>query len=438
MTGRLIVDKIESPSELTISSAGNTAITVDTDGNVGIGTSSPSEKLTVTGNFSLNGNNISAENGFSFRNRIINGDMRIDQRYEGTAATINTENNYTYVVDRWNGYGTSSDGVFTLQRSATAPSGFSNSLLATVITADASISAFQFYIFEQFIEGYNIDDLAWGTANAQSVTLSFWVRSSVTGTFSGSVANNAYDRSYPFTFVINSANTFEYKTVTIPGDTTGTWLTDNGIGIRLYFDLGSGSSNKGTAGAWAGVGYTGATGSVNLISTLNATFYITGVQLEVGTVATPFERRPYATEFSLCERYFQKIGGKKAEHYGSGEFDILTDYEWYTSNGTVLPLHVSSNGTYFVNGKFHTTMRTAPTFITSLSAATYSTTPIDGLKWNMRDWYVADKNLGTISLQYESYGREWTLSLGTVSSGTASVLHWHINSEAYLYFDAEL
>jgi len=249
-----------------------------------------------------------AASPYVLKNRIINGDMRIDQRNAGASVTINSAA-YTFAVDRWSGYGESADGVFTLQRSTTAPTGFTNSLLATVTTADASIGANQLYIVEQFIEGFNVADLNFGTANAKTITISFWVRSSVTGTFSGSIADTNYTRSYPFTYAISLANTFEYKTVTIAGDTTGTWNTGNGIGMRLYFDLGSGSSTKGTAGAWTGSGTVGATGSTNLIATSGATWYVTGVQLEQNTSATPFERRLYNQELANCQRYYETGSG---------------------------------------------------------------------------------------------------------------------------------
>jgi hypothetical protein len=150
-----------------------------------------------------------------------------------------------------------------------------------------------------------VSDLAWGSASAKTVTLSFQVRSSVTGTFGGALRNSADDRSYPFTYSISSANTWETKSVTIAGDTSGTWLTTTGIGIQIIFSLGSGSSRIGTAGAWAAAEYTGATGETNLMATLNATWYITGVQLEVGSVATPFERRDYGRELMLCQRYYE-------------------------------------------------------------------------------------------------------------------------------------
>ena len=254
-------------------------------------------------------------NGLFFRNRIINGDMRIDQRNAGAAVTVNSVSAY-YPVDRFYGQGQGSDGVYTLQRSTTAPTGFTNSIIATVTTADASIGAAQYYTVGQSIEGTNLADLGWGAAGALTVTLSFWVRSSVTGTFGGALVNNANNRSYPFTYVINSANTFEYKTITIPGDTSGTWPTDTGRSLQLHWSLGVGSTYSGTASAWAGALYLNATGSTNLISTLNATWYITGVQLETGSVATPFERRPFGEMLMLCQRYYIKwLNSSSNTHY---------------------------------------------------------------------------------------------------------------------------
>jgi hypothetical protein len=238
-----------------------------------------------------------------FRNRILNGDMRIDQRNAGASVTLNGTGVYT--VDRFVGF-EDTDGAMTAQQDTSAPTGFVNSVKLTTTTADASLGATQFAIYRQNIEGLNVADLGWGTANAKTVTLSFWVRSSLTGTFGGTFGNSAFNRSYPFTYSISVADTWEYKTVTVAGDTSGTWLTNNGIGLQINFGLGVGSTYSGTAGAWVGSGGLSATGAVSVIGTLNATWYITGVQLEVGSVATPFERRPYTTELQLCQRYFYK------------------------------------------------------------------------------------------------------------------------------------
>jgi hypothetical protein len=242
----------------------------------------------------------------NMRNRIINGAMVIDQRNAGASITINSTG-AKFSVDRWYFQGENTDGVFTVQQSSIAPAGFTKSMLLTVTTADASVGSTQAYFFKQAIEGYNVADLGWGAAGASTVTLSFWVRSSLTGTFGGAILNGVANRSYPFTFVISSANTWEQKTVTIPGDTSGTWATENTAGLQVYFSVGMGSTYLGTAGAWAGATYLGATGQANLISTNGATFYITGVQLEKGSTATSFDVRPYGTELSLCQRYYYRM-----------------------------------------------------------------------------------------------------------------------------------
>jgi hypothetical protein len=242
-----------------------------------------------------------AASPFTLKNRIINGDMRIDQRNAGAAVTTSG----AFPVDRF-AVENSSDGAFSAQQDSTAPTGFVNSLKVTVTTADASIGATQLLQIQHKIEGLNVADLAWGTANAKTVTLSFWVRSSLTGTFGGAIINSANDRSYPFTYTISSANTFEYKTITIAGDTSGTWLTTNGVGLKVNFGLGIGSTYSGTAGLWAGALYLSATGATAPLSTLNSTFYITGVQLEQNTSATPFERRLFNQELANCQRYYAK------------------------------------------------------------------------------------------------------------------------------------
>jgi hypothetical protein len=242
-----------------------------------------------------------ADTGYNaqFRNRIINGDMRIDQRNAGAAVTATT----AFPVDRFV-INNATDGAYSAQQDTSAPAGFTNSVKITTTTADATLATTQRMIIRQMIEGTNSADLGWGTANAKTVTLSFWVRSSLTGTFGGAINNEDNTRSYPFTYSISVADTWEYKTVTIPGDTSGTWLTTTSTGIRVVWSLGCGPDRSGTAGAWNSNNNNTATGAVAPISTLNATWYVTGVQLEVGSVATPFERRPYGTELALCQRYY--------------------------------------------------------------------------------------------------------------------------------------
>ena len=285
---------------------------------------------------------ITAATGFGFKNRIINGAMVISQSAAGASVTINSTTTQ-FAVDRFQGRGESSDGVFTVQQSSTAPSGFVNSLVATVTTADASIGASQLYFLRQNIEGFNVADFNLGSASAQTFTLSFWVRSSVTGTFGGSVANHNFNRSYPFTYTISTANTFEYKTITIAGDTSGTWATNNTSGLRVIWSLGAGSTFVTTANAWAAGEFYGATGQTNLIATNGATFYITGVQLEKGSTATSFDYRPYGTELALCQRYYQKFGSQ----FSAG-----------ACVGAGIALNSTSSNTYL---KYTTPMRAAST-----------------------------------------------------------------------------
>ena len=297
------------------------------------------EQLTTQSGFTLGAGNAS-----SFKNRIINGAMVIDQRNAGAAVTLSVEK---FPIDRFICRAmTATDS--TSQQSSTVPAGFNKSLLYTVGTGAAPAATDRNTIV-QIIEGNNLSDLGWGAAGAQTITLSFWVRSSLTGTFGGAFANGSVNRSYPFTYTISAANTFEYKTITIAGDTSGTWAKDNSAGMYVWFDMGCGSTYLATAGAWATGDYRGATGDTKLISTSGATFYITGVQLEVGTVATSFDYRSYGTELALCQRYYCKISGADAR-LGMG----------YNANTT--------QGTAVIN--FPVTMRTGPTALETTGTAT--------------------------------------------------------------------
>ena len=297
--------------------------------------------------------NTFSPNSAVFRNRIINGGMVIDQRNAGASVTVNSTSE-AFGVDRWRAVGQSTDGVFTMQRDTTVPDGFANSLKITVTTADASIGSTQNYLLMQRIEGFNTADLNWGSASAKAVVLSFWVRSSVTGTFGGAIRNDDGDYNYPFTYTINAANTYEYKTVTITAPTSGTWKTTNATGIQVTFSLGSGSSLIGTAGAWNTSNFFGATGQTNLIATNGATFYITGVQLEVGSTATSFDYRPYGTELALCQRYYEKsypVGTTPASNTHLGK-----------SYGGAMTQGVSTTTGYLVGtSQFKVSKRATPT-----------------------------------------------------------------------------
>jgi hypothetical protein len=252
---------------------------------------------------SVANSNLGAGNATRFKNRIINGDMRIDQRNAGASKSYAANSAAEYSLDRWNGEN-KTDGTFTIQQLSTAPSGFINSLGLTVTSTDTSIGATQYAIVSQGIEGLNIADLAWGTASAKTVTLSFQVYSSLTGTFGGVLTNSAQTRTYPFTYTVSSANTWTSISITVAGDTSGTWLTTNGAGIFVIFGLACGSTYSGTAGSWAGTAYLSATGAQNVMNTNGSTWYITGVQLEVGSSATGFEYVDQTSQLAMCQRYY--------------------------------------------------------------------------------------------------------------------------------------
>jgi len=294
-----------------------------------------------------------------FKNRLINGDMRIDQRNAGASVTQTTS--VAYNIDRWFAYGAQAS-KFTIQQNAgsvTPPTGFSNYLGVTSSSAYSVLSTDLFFV-GQYIEGFNFADLAWGTANAQTVTLSFWVRSSLTGTFGGGLQNNASNRSYPFSYTISAANTWEQKSITIAGDTTGTWVgSTNGIGLRMWLSVGMGSTYSGTAGAWAAADIRSVTGAVSVVGTNGATFYITGVQIEKGVTATSFDYRPYGTELSLCRRYFRKLTGTSA-----------------TPLSCQGPQYLDANTIYFSYQADLNDMRAAPT------AALVGTANTDYAVWN--------------------------------------------------------
>ena len=260
-------------------------------------------------------------------NLIINSDMTVAQR--GTSAVTADG---SYAVDRFEAQH-SSDGAFSAQQSSVVPSGadFKNSLKVQTTTADSSLAATQFLYMRQIIEGQNITHLLLGSSLAKKITLSFWVRSSLTGTFGGSFWNDGFNRSHPYTYTINAADTWEKKTITITGDTSGTWLTTNGRGLNVAWGLGVGSTYSGTAGAWAGSGLISATGATSLLGTLNATWYVTGVTLTVGDTAPvthPYES--YSDNLSRCKRYFQKNdNGTYSSNVTSGSTTTNNYVQWF-------------------------------------------------------------------------------------------------------------
>jgi len=306
--------------------------------------SSPALSGTATGTYTLAGTptitnptlTLQSENVspfIGFRNRIINGAMVIDQRNAG--ASVTNVNGEVWTLDRWDAWG-SAASKYTVQQNAgsvTPPSGFSKYLGVTSSSA-YSVSSSDYFVLQYPIEGYNVADLAWGTADAKTITMSFWVRSSLTGTFGIIVQNGGGSRSYGLTYTISSANTWEYKTLTLAGDTTGSWELTNSRGIGIRFGLGVGSSHNISAGSWQAFNAWGVTGATSVVGTNGATFYITGVQLERGSVASSFEFRPFGTELDLCMRYYiqssddgsvaQYTGANPLFGWGVTSFNALT------------------------------------------------------------------------------------------------------------------
>jgi hypothetical protein len=340
------------------------------------------------------------------RNRIINGAMVIDQRNAGAAVTTSG----TFPVDRFV-INQNNDGAFSAQQVSEAPSGFSYSTKITTTTADASLATTQNLTYITRIEGFNTADFAFGTAAAATVTLSFWVRSSLTGTFGGSLLNSAQDRSYPFSYTINLANTWEYKTVTIPGDTTGTWLTTNGIGIRLNFGLGAGPDRSGTAGAWNSNLNLSVTGAVSVIGTLNATWQITGVQLERGSTASSFEYRSYGTELALCQRYYV--------HYSSA-----TNAVSYFATGFGY-----TTGASISVFQFPVPMRTGPSLSTSGTASHY--------RWLNGGTFLTCSAVPSLD-QTNPFTSDVIFTQSTTTVGFGGMIGANSTTAAYLGFSAEL
>jgi len=345
-------------------------------------------------------------NNSSFTNRIINGQMVLDQRNAGASVTPADQQ---YTLDRWV-YIADQASKCTIEQTisgVSAPAGFSD-YLGVTSTAATTITTSQVFGVVQRIEGYNMADFAWGTASAATVTLSFWVRSSLTGTFGGGIQNDSQDRSYPFSYTISSANTWEQKTITIVGDTSGTWLTTNGMGIKVTWGLGVGSTFSGTAGAWNSNNNFSATGATSVVGTNGATFYITGVQLEVGSTATSFDYRPYGTELQLCQRYYAKL-----TYDGTGGEVLL---------GTGLQ---SSTTDSWVYTKYPVTMRTEPT--ASISSLQVS---------NFRS-FASDATLQAIYAGYDA----GTIRCSMTASGAADaaiLLQIKNNTAGFLALSAEL
>jgi hypothetical protein len=306
---------------------------------------------------------------YGFKNRIINGAMAISQRVGTTATTVGAVS--VYGLDRWRVNSSQASKISFQQQTIAAPQNCGNNRYTMNVTslAATTVGASDYYGFNQFVEAFNMQDLGWGTSGAQTVTLSFWVYASVIGTYSGAIrTGDSANYSYPFTYAVSVANTWEYKTVTIPGPTAGTWGTGNSVGLDVWFSLGTGSTFKGTAGAWAAANYVGATGEVALVNTNGATFYITGVQLEKGSTATAFDYRPYGTELQLCQRYYwiinsPQFGGTSETQIGMFTFQGTNTAYVILQN----PVQMRTGPIISVSGNFQWTQNGSQTGVTNIS-----------------------------------------------------------------------
>jgi hypothetical protein len=318
MAGTLTVDTIQSDSSYAsrINVTSNVAFTASANFNSNVAFTSP---VNFTGGVQVGGQDATFG---GMRNRIINGAMVIDQRFAGANTTPSTTGALVYITDRFSALNSGASKLKYGQNlnSITPPSGFINYLGAQTVSAN-TVSTGDYFQLIHRIEGYNCSDFDYGLSTAKTTTLSFWVNSSIIGEHSGSITNNNAGsswRAYVFTFTINQANTWEYKTITIPGDTSGTWFKTNDAGLEVRWSLGIGTTYQKAAGSWGTGIHAATTGGAKVVETLNATFYITGVQLEKGSTASSFEYRAYTTELQLCQRYYWTGNSSMYGYYGFG------------------------------------------------------------------------------------------------------------------------
>jgi hypothetical protein len=282
--------------------------------------------------------------------------MRIDQRNAGAAVTTSNTSS-PWITDRWRAYSsanTVATAIHTTQQQTTVvPSGFSHALKTTVTFGGSSYER----AYYQIIEGLNVGDLQWGTAAAKTITVSFWVQASITGTFAFSLRNYDGTRSYVSMQTINSANTWEQKTITIPGPTSGTWTVSNSFGIICEICLGHSIGisasllTTATPNTWVNANAITTSSLTNFVGTTGTIFYFTGFQFEVGSTASSFEYRPYTTELALCQRYYVNVV--------SGGSAIATGFMWNVSElGSIVNVPV--------------TMRSSPSLVQVTGTAYYA------------------------------------------------------------------
>ena len=423
MTSKIIVNNIEADAGISTvtfnSKVASSEFVGNVTGNVTGNATGLSGSPTLTGitsisttNLTVNGNRYPSAGPLSNRNLVMNGSMEVIQR--GSAA-VTTDGSYP--CDRWIQNVTTSGAVSVQRVTDVTPNGFTAGIACTVTTADATTDASDSWRFQQHIEGNNVDHLQFGTANALPVTVSFWARSSETGTFCmvllGSSDGSTPDRSYVSEYTIQSSNTWEYKTITVPGDTGGTWHTGTGKGLTVRFGLTAGSDVQQAAGSWGNTNAVGSSNQTQLLETVNATFYISGVQVEAGNVATPFEYRPRAYEIQLCQRYY-------CQSYNISVAPGSTVYQGaiHCRND-----QATAMTTHFTNTRFPVVMRANPT------VTLYS--PENGVADRVSDWNQGGShvNNGTVSsvthVGSQGFGR---ISL-SAAEGPTIIFHYTANAE---------
>ena len=352
---------------------------------------------------------IGSQTALSNRNIIINGAMQVAQR--ATSVTGVSGDGYQ-AVDRWR-TNSGSLGTFTLSQSTDAPDGFATSHKYDCTTADASPAAGDFLIFEQRIEAQDLQQLNYGTSSPNRITLSFYVKSNKTGTYIAELAlpdasNNSNNQQ---SYTINSANTWERKTLSYVGNTTDAINNDNGVGMNVFFWLGAGSTYSGgtlTQNTWANTAAVNrAVGQVNIADSTDNEWLITGVQLELGEQATPFEHRSFGDELARCQRYYFRTTGSST---GYGNLATVSRIGDTLYRGVV---------------EFPVTMRSRPSFSSSGSFQT------------LDSGFTFSSMSGGDGASFDSHGVQVTMT-SNGSAGQSTLLRQAADGQAALIYDAEL
>jgi len=389
----------DTSGTLEIQSAGTTKFTVNSAGVdiPAIGT--------INGLTSINGGQVGGR-----RNLVINGEMQVSQRV-GTTATATA--NGSYLIDRFSTY-VNGGGAYTVQQVTDTPAGFKNAAKVTITTADSSLAAGDYYVMQYRAEGVDIAHLNCGTSDAETVTLSFWVKSSLTGNFGGAMRNGAADRNYPYLYNIAQANTWEKKSITLTLDTTGTWLTTTGQGLVFMWDFGSGTNFQGTADQWQAGNFHSAASQVKLIATNSSTWYVTGVQLETGSTATDFEHKSFGEELSLCQRYYEKS----------------YDYDVVAGTTTYIGMHLMGGNVAATAGTSHISGPTIPFQVPKRDNPTIVAYDQAGNSGKCQRFQLGSHNTDNQAISVQSIGtNNFRYITSSSSNSTGTQAHFTADSE---------